>query len=324
MRASGVVPSAAGPLPFGQPAGTATHDGGFYASDEEFRALITPFVEQGVAAGQPVILGYDDRKSDLLRSCLPDTPTVTFVTGSSSLYGAPTKAIASWRTLVEEKVAAGATRIRIAGDVPHEGNGGRFDGWDRYESAINVVWNDLPVHSFCLYDATTVAPQVRDVVERTHPHLVTADSGRAASDRYEDPAAFAGLPASVDPIVAAPPLRELEDAAPAEARDVLDGLARGLVDEETLDHLRLGLSEALTNAIVHGRAPTSVRIWATGDRVVVHVHDRGPGPRSPLAGLVPSPSETGAGLGLWLTHQLPEVDVALLRAPDGFTVQLRA
>ena len=44
------------------------HEGGFYGSDAEFRALIVPFAEEGIAAGEPVIIGYDDRKSSLLRS----------------------------------------------------------------------------------------------------------------------------------------------------------------------------------------------------------------------------------------------------------------
>lgn len=302
--------------------GGPVHEAGFYASDDEFRALIMPFVEAGTAAGEPVLLGYDERKAALLRSWLGDTAAVTFL-ADASLYTTPANAIATWRSLFEEHMAAGASRVRIAGDVPHEGNGGRFDGWDRYESAVNVVWDDLPVHSVCLYDDTTVPLQVRDVVQRTHPHLRTTDGHRAVSSRYEEPAIFAGLPVRVDPLAATPPLVGLDDVAPAEARGALDGIARSRVDDETLHHLALGLSEALTNAIVHGRAPTSVRIWGTADRIVVHVRDRGPGPRSPLAGLVPSDSALSAGLGLWLTHQLTEIDVALIRADDGFTVQLR-
>jgi hypothetical protein len=39
------------------------HEVGFYRSDAECGALIIPFAEDGVAAGQPVILGYDDRKA---------------------------------------------------------------------------------------------------------------------------------------------------------------------------------------------------------------------------------------------------------------------
>jgi len=133
------------------------HEVGFYRSDAEFGALIVPFVEEGVAAGQPVILGYDDRKASLLRSWLYDPGAVAFI-ADRSLYATPARAIASYWQMFGELTAAGATQIRIAGDVPHEGNGGRFAGWDRYEAAANTVWNQFPVWSRCLYDATTTAP----------------------------------------------------------------------------------------------------------------------------------------------------------------------
>ena len=65
------------------------HEVGFYASDEEFRALIMPFVEDGITIGEPVIIGYDERKSDLIRSWLDDDPSaVTFNTGGS-MYATP-------------------------------------------------------------------------------------------------------------------------------------------------------------------------------------------------------------------------------------------
>jgi DcmR-like sensory protein len=119
------------------------HEVGFYRSDAEFGALIVPFVEKGVAANQPVIIGYGDRKASLLRSWLSDPDAVTFI-ADNSLYATPARAIASYWQLFERHAAAGATQIRIAGDVPHEGNGGRFAGWDRYESAANTVWDRFP------------------------------------------------------------------------------------------------------------------------------------------------------------------------------------
>jgi len=39
------------------------HEAGFYASDIDLRALILPFAEEGIAAGEPVIVGYDDRRT---------------------------------------------------------------------------------------------------------------------------------------------------------------------------------------------------------------------------------------------------------------------
>lgn len=298
------------------------HEAGFYRSDDEFRALIVPFVEAGAAAGEPVVLGYDERKSDLLRSWLADPGAVTFI-ADASLYASPARAIEAYRRLFEQHVAAGARQVRIAGDVPHDGNGGRFDGWDRYESAVNVVWDQFPVRSLCLYDATTVSTTVRDVVERTHPRLVTPSGERRVNARYQDAFSYAALRPTADPLEATAPVVELRDPLPAECRRALDRLDPGRLDAGTRDDLRLAVSEAVTNARLHGKGPTSVRMWAGDDRVVVHVHDSGPGPSDTFAGLVPAAKSTrGAGLGLWLTHQL-DIDIALLAEPDGFTVRLR-
>jgi len=164
------------------------HEVGFYRSDAEFAALIVPFAEDGVTAGQPVILGYDDRKASLLRSWLRDPAAVTFVAGDS-LYATPARAIASYWQLFERLTAAGAAQIRIAGDVPHEGNGGRFAGWDRYESAANTVWDRFPVWSRCLYDAATAAPRVLDIAARTHPHRSEGADDRGGRGHRQRPAA---------------------------------------------------------------------------------------------------------------------------------------
>jgi anti-sigma regulatory factor (Ser/Thr protein kinase) len=297
------------------------HEAGFYTSDDEFRALILPFVEAGVDAAQPVILGYDQRKSDLLRGWVQD-PSITYIT-DPSLYATPAGAIANYRRIAEVHVAAGATAIRIAGDVPHAGNGGRFEGWDRYESAVNTVWNDLPMRSACLYHATTVSPQVRDVVERTHPHFLTLTGERLVNDRYEDPQLFAGLDPEADPLEATTPIVDLDGATPAQARRAITEAAHSRLDEATLADVELGGYEAAVNAHVHGKAPTRLRIWGAPDRVVVHVQDSGRGPIDRLAGLVRATYSSTGGLGLWLTHQL-DIDVDLIVAPDNFTVRLRA
>lgn len=56
---------------------------------------------------------------------------------------------------------------------------------------------------------------------------------------------------------------------------------------------------------------------------MVRIHDNGPGPANPLAGLAPPASRSAdAELGLWLTHQL-DIDVALIYGDDGFTIRLR-
>ncbi len=298
------------------------HEAGFYGSDAEFRALIVPFAEEGIAAGEPVIIGYDDRKSGLLRSWLSDPSAVEFIT-DTSLYATPGRAIATYRRLFESYLARGAGQIRIAGDVPHPGNGGRFEGWDRYESAVNTVWQDFPVWGLCLYDTATAPAAVLDVVERTHPRIVSPSGDRRPSGRYQPASAFQGLAVAPDPLERSAPVIELPGDSPAGARHALAQVGRGRVPDAILDDLVMATSEAVSNAMLHGRPPTAIRIWAAPDRIVVRVHDTGPGPADPLAGLTPSTAPEDSGHGLWLVHQL-DIDVALIHDTDGFTVRLSA
>jgi len=298
------------------------HEAGFYGSDDEFQSLIVPFVEEGAAAGEPVILGYDDRKSGLLRSWLKDPAAVTFM-ASADLYSTPTRAIAAYQRLFESHRSRGAQQIRFGGDVPHAGNGGSFAGWDRFECALNTIWGSTPVWGLCLYDTGTAPAEVLDIIERTHPRILSQSGEHRRCERYQDSSEFQGLPVRPDPLESTPPLVELVDRTAAEARHALESLGRGRVPEAMLADLLIGVSEAVNNAVRHGQAPTTVRIWAGADRIVVTVHDTGPGPADHLAGLAPASGGTlQGGLGLWFMHQL-EADVELRYAPGGFTVRLR-
>ena len=299
------------------------HEAGFYRSDAEFGALIVPFVEEGVAAGQPVILGYDDRKASLLRSWLCDPAAVTFI-ADASLYATPARAIASYWRMFEQLTAAGATQIRIAGDVPHEGNGGRFAGWDRYESAANTVWDGFPVWSRCLYDAAAAAPRVLDIAARTHPRIVLPSGQHQPSRQYQQAADFQPLPPDPDPLEDSVPAIVMSDPSPAQVRHVLTSIGHGRVSGTSLEELMIGVGEAVSNARQHGRPPVTARIWAGPGRILVHVHDTGPGPGDPLTGLVPAWSRPGQREGgLWLIHMLG-LDAAMIRSRDGFTVRLAA
>ena len=299
------------------------HEVGFYRSDAEFRALILPFVEEGVAAGQPVVIGYDGHKASLLRSWVSDPDAVCFIT-DSSLYSTPAEAIAASWQMFERFAESGATQIRIAGDVPHEGIGGRFAGWDCYESAINTVWDQFPVWSRCLYDAGLTAPRVVDVAERTHPRIVLPSGRYQPSLRYQDPAAFEPLAPDADPLEGQAPALVLTDPSAFQARHAVASIGHGRLTDLVLRDLMIGVSEAVSNAGRHGRPPVTVRIWAASERMLVRVHDTGPGPGHPLAGLSPAWARPGLrGAGLWLIHMLG-LDAALIRTQDGFTVRLAA
>jgi anti-sigma regulatory factor (Ser/Thr protein kinase) len=158
---------------------------------------------------------------------------------------------------------------------------------------------------------------------RTHPRIVLPSGEHRFSLRYQEPAAFAGLPAAPDPLEQSVPAIDLRNPSAAQARHALAEIGRGHVPDAKLQDLVIGVSEAVNNALLHGRPPVTVRIWTAPGRIVVHVHDTGPGPADPLAGLTRAPARPGLlGAGLWVTHTV-DIHPALIRSGDGFTIRLR-
>jgi len=165
---------------------------------------------------------------------------------------------------------------------------------------------------------------VLDVATRTHPRIVLPSGHHHPSSRYQRAADFQPLPPEPDPLEGTVPAIVLSDPLPAQVRHVLTSIGGGRVSSTALEELMIGAGEAVGNARQHGQPPVTARIWAGSARILIHVHDTGPGPADPLAGLVPAWGRPGQrDDGLWLIHLL-DLDAALIRSPDGFTVRLAA
>ena len=197
------------------------HEAGFYGSDTEFRALIVPFAEEGIAAGEPVIIGYDSRKNALVRSWLTDPSAVTFPADSGPCTRRRPGRSPPTGGCLSIMSPRGAGQIRITGELPHPGNGGRSDGWDRYEAAVNTVWQDFPVWGLCLYDTAAMPAVMLDAAERTHPRIVSPTGTRRPNARFQQVADFEALPPVPDPLEQTTPMIELADKSAAEARAAL-------------------------------------------------------------------------------------------------------
>jgi anti-sigma regulatory factor (Ser/Thr protein kinase) len=126
-----------------------------------------------------------------------------------------------------------------------------------------------------------------------------------------------------DPVQDTTPFAELTDPAPVLARQVVREAGAGRVPLGQVADLTVAVSEAVTNAMVHGRAPVRMRVWNGGDRIVVTVTDTGPGPKDPFAGLLPAEDSATSGRGLWITNQSVN-HVSYGRTPDGFTIRMVA
>jgi anti-sigma regulatory factor (Ser/Thr protein kinase) len=301
------------------------HDAGYYGSDEEFLALVVPFLTDGLNDGEPTFAVFTEQKTALLRDALPDPSAVTFFDGEEQ-YNRPATTLQNYRQLMAAQVAAGARLVRVAGVPPYPGVGAPWSGWARYEAALNHVFANFPAWALCPYDTRITPDYVLADVARTHPRLVTGGGQRTVSADYLDPAEFLNNQncAEPDPLEDSAPVMEMVDPAPGAARLVVEAaaLASGLPNDE-VDDLVAAAHEAITNAFIHGRRPMRLRVWVGLRRVVVAVTDQGRGPSDPFAGLLPAPRSPDQGLGLWLIHQLCR-HVTMSRDEHGFTIRLVA
>ncbi|MEV4416682.1 sensor histidine kinase [Catellatospora sp. NPDC049609] len=297
------------------------HEAAFHHSDEEFLAVVVPFLTGALAAGEPAVAAFAPVKQGLLRDALGPRSGVLFIDGDAQ-YARPAVAIRQYRQLFADLVMRGATQIRVSGDVPHPGVGVPWEWWARYEAAVNNAWDDFPVWGLCPYDTRITPAGVLEQVRRTHP-FVAAGGGHHRNPAYQDPHGFLrGVEAWRDPLEHAPPAVELCDPDPGAARDAVAALRQAArIGEDDLQGLLLSVSEAVTNALMHGRAPVRLRAWTGPGRLVVTVTDTGAGPVDPMTGLVPAAGP--GGMGMWLAHQLCAY-VSLQRAADGFTIRLVA
>jgi anti-sigma regulatory factor (Ser/Thr protein kinase) len=292
------------------------HEAAFYGSDDELLALVVPFLQEGVDAGEPVVVTFADRNAALVRAVFGPDDGITFLPGADQ-YARPALAIRQYQALFAALVGEGAEQIRVVGDVPHPGTGGRWDEWVRYEGLVTSAYDAFPVWGLCPYDTRTAPEDVLADVYATHPHVATLD-GHHVNAEFRDPAAVV-VARRPEPLPEGVPNDALLSPSAAEARRS----AGAAGDAAGLDRVRLGdlvliASELVTNAHAHGRPPVTMELWTGPGRVLLAVTDAGAGPADPFAGLQ-DPGLTPDGRGLWLTHQLADA-VGHHRNRDSFTI----
>jgi anti-sigma regulatory factor (Ser/Thr protein kinase) len=301
------------------------HDAVFYGSDQDVLNVVVDFLEEGVAVGEPTLVALSIHHATLIHSALPGAD-ITYLPDAID-YERPASTIRAYQELFATHVAAGANGIRMVAELARPGVGAPWDAWACFETVMNHAFQAFPLWTLCLYDRRTTPSEMVDEVERTHPHLVTTDGRYVESNRYQDPFRhMAGRPRAFPEVLESePPTLVLIQPRPSAARKAVAELSEASeLDAAEVDDLVVAVSEVVTNAVLHGLAPTTLRAWAGSDRVVVTVHDCGTGPQDPFAGLVPTDKGTSeGGFGLWIAHQFCH-RVTLDADDDGFTVRLVA
>ena len=301
------------------------HDALFFSSPGELAAATVPFVRDGLAAGDAVVVAASPATADLVRTAVDGDERVRMLERGEAYARRTPAAVTAFRRLTDELTAAGAAGVRVVGETDFGRTEREWLEWQRYEAVLNDALAAWPLWGLCLFDTTRLPEQVLESVARTHPTVVTGSS-RTPNPRFVDPAEYLrGMPVPVEPLQGSAPRLAVDDVAdPIALRHAVAAeLAAVRGPREVVEDFLLAVDETTSNAIRHGAPPVGLRLWTSADRLVCAVTDAGAGPDDPFAGYGPAHGDdlSRGGMGVWLARQLCDhVDIG--SGPDGVTVRL--
>jgi anti-sigma regulatory factor (Ser/Thr protein kinase) len=299
------------------------HQAFIYGSEQEFIDVALPFVEDAIAAGEPALVAVQKRNVENLRAAMGGAPPGVTLFSVEQWYDTSARTRDKFGRWIAEH--ADGTRVRLIGEPPWAiGHDAQVRDWARYESVLNVAFAEYPVTFICSYDARVLPPEIIGYARSTHPEIV-GSHGAEDSETYEDPLAFC---TRLDDAVTRPtgnPDTEISFGLadlPAIRRSIGHVAIGAGLPRSRAEELVLAVNEIATNAVVHGSAPATVRIWHAAGELVVEVSDSGDGIADVLAGqLTPSTMGLG-GRGIWLTRLV--CDAVEIRNGSGCTVAIHA
>ena len=304
------------------PAADVTHDLVLHDGAAELVDLMVPFVRDGTADGDlVVVMGGPEFVAALLAATPPAATLRALPVPPDDRV--PARDLHQFVRLLGQ-LGRTASPVRVVNQMPAMTDAG-WPAWRRYEAAVNVVLTPYRVWGKCGYDAGGLGPDMVGDLRASHSHVQTAEGRHPSGDFArlgQRVRAYLHVPAR--PIERAEPTLVLPGATPAEARHAVREIAvRSSLAPETQESVVLAANEAVTNAHLHGRPPVLLRVWVepTGTMTVA-VSDSGPGPH-PLVGLVPGAADGSSAGGLWVVHLLLP-DVHHRTSSDGYTITFAA
>lgn len=308
------------------PGGGYRHDGLVIRSDDDLVDGLVPFLRDGLAAGDVVVVALSAPKNALVRDALgPDADGVRF-DENRDVYTRPMAVIARAHEASKELLERDGKRLRQAGEVPFGRTRDRQRRWLHLEAVVSRALAHTNMWGLCVFDERTLPEPVVRAAYRIHPFLHVAGH-RAPNRRFEAPERTArDLCPPPPPRPPGPPVVLTVDteAGIAHVRRRISGqLVRDGVERGRASELVTGLNEVVTNAVEHGGQRVHVLGWTSAGHVHFEVADSGPGFHDPLAGFCPPPERNVGGRGLWLARQVFD-EVALERVQDGFRAVLSA
>ncbi len=296
-----------------------------YHGLDEFLAGTVPYLREGIAEHEPMLVVVDAMKIAALQQQLgSDADRVQFA-DMAQVGRNPARIIPAWQRFIDEHLHPGHPVRGIGEPIWAARSPAELVECQAHETLLNVAFGDSPGWTLlCPYDVSALPQDVVDEARRSHPTIVD-QGGKISSGAYvgEHPS-----PARLDAPLPPPPegVETLDFGPdPASLRRVRSGVehfarAAGL-DRATIDNLVMAASELATNSLRYGGGRGTLRMWATRDTVICEFSDSGHITGPVLLGRQMPDVEQESGRGLWLANQLCDL-VQIRSGPTGTRIRL--
>jgi anti-sigma regulatory factor (Ser/Thr protein kinase) len=294
------------------------HEALFYAGLDGFVAAAVPFLQDGLAAGEPAFVAAPQDELEALRDEFRGSEGIRFA--DMAVVGKnPACIIAAWHEFVDAHAGTGRRLRGIGQPIFAARSTTEIGECQRHEALLNVAFKVAPpLWLVCPYDTATLPPDVIAAAHHSHPHTSGHTHGPAA--HYDEAellrSVFAGpWPEPPDGTTA------FDIAATGEIsavrRFATEHAARLGVPAAEHDDVALIVSELISNAVRHGGGRGVLHVWRDGDELVLQSRNRG-ALGDPLVGRLRPGAGQPDGRGLWIINQL--CDLLQIRAQQGDVV----
>lgn len=298
------------------------HETLFYGGEQGFLDGTLPFINDALAAEEPVLVAVTDDKIDALKQALGRDEAHVSFTDTRLLGHNPARIIPSWRQFLSDNASADRP-VRGIGEPTWPGRvAAELAECQLHELLLNLAFEEGPAwRLLCPYNLDGLDEQVIESARRSHPFIAEhghcrPNASYLCGDAAPDP--FGG---TLPPPLGEAPSMAFSGGELGAVRLRLYEWASGLeLGSERTEHLVLAVTELTSNSVRHGGGGGTLRMWREDGALLVEVQDRGR-IEEPLVGRVRPDPDQPTGRGLWLVNHLCDL-VQIRSAPTGSVVRV--
>jgi anti-sigma regulatory factor (Ser/Thr protein kinase) len=279
------------------------HPAFLYRGRDEYLAGLVPFILDGLAAGEPVLVAVPGPNLALIEAELAELASSVEPADMTQAGRNPGRIIPAVLLAFADSHAG---PVRLVGEPVWPGRSLlEYPACVVHEALINLAFEGRDATILCPYDAERLDPAVLKDAARTHPTLVDAGGTRDSDDYAPEATVEAYNELLPTPALAA--TLQFDQAGLSDARHfVADHGVRSGLSTIRAEDLTLAASELCTNSVLHGHGHGTLHMWPENGYVVCQVSDRGQ-ITDPLAGRRLATSGQLGGRGLLLVNHVADL-----------------